>query len=95
MRAVGTDLETGATADAPLGMDHDLRLGVNGLGIMAPRTMQTATFKENRCADAGAIVYGKALYVEDPTLGVGGDFRGQRFGRCSRPCVIRHGHFVL
>jgi len=65
VRALRTDHETMATADAPQGGEDQLRLSGYPLRVVAPQTVQRAAFEKDRGPDARAIVDGEALDVED------------------------------
>jgi hypothetical protein len=91
MGAVGADLEAGSARDTPTGMEEEFGVGIDGLGVMTPDAAEATSLQEDRSADAGAIVYGKALDVEDPALGRAGDAGGFRFGGRVFLWIIGHG----
>jgi len=58
-------LHASAAPDAPIYPQGRLRGALPAFGIVAPSALQRAALEKDRRADAGAIVYGVPLYVED------------------------------
>lgn len=54
-----------AARDTSFGEITELRFGVLSFRIVAPEALHGASFEEHSCADARAIVQGKALDVEN------------------------------
>jgi len=68
MRTFRTDFDAFLAQDALVREElHFLPRGV-GLGVMAPQATQVATLKKHAGADAGSIMNGEALDIEDATL---------------------------
>ena len=67
VRALLTDLDAFTTQDAARGVELDLGLELEPLGVVAPETVQRAAFQKHRRADARTIVDRKTLYIEDET----------------------------
>jgi hypothetical protein len=62
---LGADQNTPAALNTPAGPMHKLRFEGNSLRIMAPQAMQRAALEKNGGANAGPIVYGIPLDIED------------------------------
>ena len=62
---VGTGVDARAAVVALGEVDADLRFGGNGFGVVAPVATGVATFEKNGGANAGAVVQGEALKVEN------------------------------
>ncbi len=66
----GAGLDTSAALQAMGLYALNLRPGKQALGVMAPLAAQQAAFHEDGGADAGAVLRGKALQVQDCASGV-------------------------
>jgi hypothetical protein len=67
----GTSKPFGANVDARLALDTAVRKqrknrsAVKALRVVAPGTIQGASFEKDRRADSRAVMDGESLYVED------------------------------
>ena len=66
--AMGTCDQALTTTDASLGNEHQLRLDVNALWVLAPETAERATLEKDNCSDAWPIVNREPLNVKDTAL---------------------------
>ncbi len=63
-RIVFTDLQAMAASDASVRIKQDLRNRPLGFGIGTPLAPEGASFQEDQCPDAGAVMNGKPLDIE-------------------------------
>ncbi len=64
-RARWAGIHTGGAAGAFMGINHELRLTGQRLGVLTPNTAQRATFEEDSVADAWSIMNTICLNIED------------------------------
>ena len=64
-RPIGTDLCTFPAPDTAFSIKGHFLLSVNGLGVLAPNTLQRTAFEKDQGPDPRAVVNGKPLDVKD------------------------------
>ncbi len=67
MGMVGACIYACAAGDAASRGIADFRTEQAPFRVMAPEATQRASFQENGCPDAGAVMDGKTLNIEDET----------------------------
>ncbi len=65
MRPMLADLDTFSAENADAWTERDLTSALLRFGIVAPNAAQWTAFQEDRRSNAGAIVQGGALEIED------------------------------
>jgi hypothetical protein len=65
MDSVPAHLETGTTTNTPIRKERKNRLVAYALGVVAPPAGKRASFEKNRGPNAGPVVKGKSLDLED------------------------------
>jgi len=59
------DFDTSSAPQASVAAQGRLGIVFPAFGVVTPPAAQGAAFEEYGCADAGAVVYGVPLYVEN------------------------------
>ena len=68
MGSVWARLEAVPAVDALVIIEHDLGIGTDALGVLAPEAVERAALQENGRADAWTVVDGEPLDIEDDAL---------------------------